>query len=126
MANRVRGEVEITLDGKRYTMRPEFDAIASIESETGMGVLKLARLIASGDGISLNTFTTIIYHGVRVAVRGTRPPTREMIGEALLRAGLSAYTAAVSDFLLSVIAGTEGKGEGEETPPPPPQAGALG
>lgn len=49
MANEVRGEVEIELGGKRYSLRPTYGALAEIENLTDAGLIKLAGRFQEGD-----------------------------------------------------------------------------
>lgn len=42
-ANAQRGEVTLSLDGKDYVLRPSFEAILEIETETGKGLIAIVR-----------------------------------------------------------------------------------
>lgn len=100
-ANRHRGEVEVTLGGRRFTMRPSFAAIAEIESRSGQGLVALARRLTAGD-IRVSDFATIIAAGLRAA---GEPARIETVGELVLEEGLGTLSPAVGEFLRQAISG---------------------
>ena len=46
MANKHRGEVEVRLGGRTWTMRPAFQALAEIEGTTGLGFAAVVKPFA--------------------------------------------------------------------------------
>jgi hypothetical protein len=48
-ANKVRGEIELMLDGTPFVLRPSYQAIEAFQSDTGRGLLDLARRADAGD-----------------------------------------------------------------------------
>lgn len=131
MANRQRGEVEITLDDKSYTLAPTFGAIAEIEDSLGRPFLELAGEIigvardaknqAEGKptvkGISLTNCATIIAACARA---GGHKVTREQIGDALVAEGMLAALGPLVELVSVPLAGSkgmEGNAEGPATGP---------
>lgn len=49
MANRFRGEVQVTLDGVAYTLRMDMNVLAAFETETGQNALDWAGRAETGD-----------------------------------------------------------------------------
>ncbi len=99
-ANSLKGEVEITLSGERYVMRPSFAAIMAIEAELG-GVVPLARRAAKGD-FGLKDLTVIVREGL--GAYGTRLERNE-VGAMILAEGLANVAGPVRDFLTTVLSG---------------------
>ena len=101
VANRHRGEVELSLDGRRFVLRPSFAAIAEIEARCGEGVIALARRLAAGD-IRVSDFAAVVTAGLKAA---GEPARFETVGEMVLREGLGSLAPTVGEFLRQAISG---------------------
>lgn len=104
-ANPHRGEVEIELDGKRFVMRPTFQAIAEIEQQTGTGLIALLHRMTDG-GLRVSDLAVIVAAGLRAA---GEPASRDKVGSLLLQDGLEKTLAPASQFLMNAVTG--GKAE---------------
>lgn len=104
MANRLRGEVDIMLDGQSYCLRPTFAAIMEIEDRLG-GVVPLAVRAAKGD-FGLRDVSVVIWATLN-AVDG-QAMTLDGVGNAVLAQGLAAATPAVRVLLTHILGGDEG------------------
>ncbi len=62
--NMERGEVEITLAGKTYVMRPTFGAMVEIEQTSGEPIYALCRRLLEGN-VSVTEVTHVITAGLR-------------------------------------------------------------
>ena len=107
--NKHRGEVEITLDGKAYVMRPTFEAMAEIEAKIGHGILWLATRASEGD-IGITEVAVIIAAGLKAA---GEPATADTVGPIVFRTGLVKVLVPVGEYLTSALMGGEPPGEAE-------------
>ena len=91
-----RGEVEITLDGKPYILRPTFAALSGIEQKLHVGLIALAGKLAGGE-ITLEELVVIIAQCVVET-----PPN---IHDALIRSGLASAVESIGCMFTSVFGG---------------------
>ncbi len=129
MANRHRGEVEVTLGGRRYAMRPTFAALCEIEDRTGLGLVELARRFWDGR-FGVRELATVLWAGIRAA--DDDAPDFEAVGRLVAEQGFQSLAGPVAAFLAGVIGGEDGaasepapKKKAKTTPPPsaPPSPG---
>lgn len=97
MANEVRGEVEIKLGGKRYSLRPTYEALAEIENLTDAGLIKLAGRFQEGD-IRIKDVVAIIWAGM-----GDDAPAIDEVGRLVVAQGLADLTAVAGIFLAAAL-----------------------
>lgn len=126
MANKVRGEFDLTIDGKVYTARPTFEAIASIEGALNTGAFPLGQKCISGN-LGVAEMAQVIHFGIRAVHGRAKTPAINIIGEFLLSEGISEFLGPVGEFLLKAFTGdkdrtakeaTEDSVEGEKLPTP--------
>lgn len=84
MANRQRGEVTIKLDGKKYAMRPTFEALCEIEDALDTDIPYLINQFSKGR-VRLKVIVVVLYEGIK---SGGELVSKEEIGEILIREGL--------------------------------------
>ena len=108
-ANPHRGEVEIELDGKRFVMRPTFQAIAEIEQQTGTGLIALLHRMTDG-GLRVSDLAIIVAAGLRAA---GEPASREKVGSLLLQDGLEKTLEPASFFLMNAVTGGKAQATAE-------------
>ncbi len=106
MANPDRGEVEVKLGGKTWTMRPTFQGLREVEHKTGLGVMELARRFGEGKA-SLDHVAQVLAIGVRAA--NDDAPDYEQIGEMLVRQGMNDVLVPIIVFLASAFVGDRAK-----------------
>lgn len=110
-ANPHRGEVEVTLGGKSYVLRPTFEAMAAIERVTGTRLLPLARRFGELD-FGLVDIAAII------DIAAVEKPPKGTTGTLVLEAGLAATGVLVAGFLSEALrGGQEGNALSPETTP---------
>jgi|TARA_R110002124_G_scaffold272013_1_gene441002 hypothetical protein len=99
-ANRLRGEAELFIDGKRLVLRPSFAALVAAEEELGSLFDLVER--AAGGRLLLSEIVTLFWHIVR-----DRPEslTRERLGEGVMKLGLSGVTPALKILLRQILSG---------------------
>ena len=109
MANKQRGEVEVELGGKTWTMRPAFQALAEIEDMTGLGIAAVVkRFFESQFGIG--DVTAVIRAGIRAAHDDA--PDFETIKRAIVAEGFNEFAIVASKFLAAALAGAASRGLG--------------
>ena len=104
IANEVRGEVDIELDGQSFVLRPSYGAIVSIEKQTGKPLIELASL-ADVSALPLNDLAICVTEMVRAwgrqavvddltpaaergAISAASGASKEAIGELIYSAGV--------------------------------------
>jgi len=105
MANRIRGEVEAELDGRRYTLCLTLGALAELEAALGAGdLMALARRFAAGELAAADA--------VRVIGAGLRGAGHDIGDEAVARmrttGGAAGFVAIVADLLAATFGGADG------------------
>lgn len=119
MANKEIGEVDVDLGGVEYTLRPSFTALCEIEARAGMGLLKIAALIASQD-ITVKTIASVIYGGV-MGHKGKGQPmpfSFDDLGEKIMEQGVMKFVPPVMVFLAGAMTGRHPDGEKKTQPNP--------
>jgi hypothetical protein len=108
-AANARGEVAIMLGGKRYVMRPDFEAIQAIDEASG-SILALSRRLGSHP--SLADFALVVTEGIRAHGRFTKNAMLAHYGidgvkRMIARAGIAnpAITAPIGAFMAAAITG---------------------
>lgn len=115
MANSLRGEVSLMLDGEAVSLRPTFAAIMEIEHRLG-GVVPLAARAAAGD-FGLKDVSVIIW-ATWNAADGVERSLNE-VGERVTAAGVAAVAPAVRELLVRILSGQGGDRLGETQAAPP-------
>ncbi len=100
MANKHRGEVDITLLGESWTLRPTFGALAEIEDATGLGLAAVVQRFASG-AFGIADVAIVLREGMR-AVRDDAPDL-EAIKPAIIEEGFGKYALAAGEFLSNAV-----------------------
>lgn len=100
MANPHRGEVEVTLDGKSWTLRPTFEALCEIEDSTGVGIAVMLRRFGEGS-FGVRDVAAILAAGI--AATGKPAPGIERIGEIVVEQGIASFVAPIGVFLAGAV-----------------------
>ena len=98
-ANGLRGEAELSIEGKSYVLRPSFENLVAAEDELGSLFALVER--ASGGAITLKEITALLWHCLPPDLR----PTREEVGREVLVIGLVEATKPVRIILAQVLQG---------------------
>lgn len=114
MANRLRNEIDITLKGKKYVMRANFEAMSAIEADLKMGLIPLITHIGQYN-FGVKQCATIIHHGL--TAYGDESLTYPQVGDAVMHEGVGALMGKLVDFLNLGMEGVKmGKSEEAEAP----------
>ena len=102
MANKQRGEVEVRLAGKTWTMRPTFQALCEIEGRTGVGITTLARRCHEGD-FGAGPIVAVLWAGIRATHDDA--PDHDEVGRLVVAEGVIGFAAPALEFLLAALLG---------------------
>lgn len=98
-------QIDVTLGGKTYDLKPTFGALTRIEQILGAGLgAILLRFLRREAGVA--DTTRIIYEGI-VAAQGNDAPEYEEIGALVVHEGVEAVTPAALDMLTAALRGLE-------------------
>lgn len=99
-ANPVRGEASLRVAGETLVLRPTFAALVAAEGELGP-LFALVERAADGK-LSLGETVALFWYCLRDAPEGV---TREVLGEAVVEAGLAAATPVLRGVLRQILVG---------------------
>jgi hypothetical protein len=98
--NAARGEASVRVGGAEMALRPSFAALVAAEVELG-SLFALVERAASG-GLLLGEIVALFWHCLVEPPEGV---TREILGEAVVAAGLSGVTPALKTLLRQILSG---------------------
>jgi hypothetical protein len=113
MTNKTRGEAEIALDGKTYTLRLSFQALCRIEEGTGLRIGTMLRRFAEGD-LGARDMAVVIHAGMHAF--DERAPSLDEVGRMVVDEGIAALAAPVGAFLANAISGNRSGAKKESKP----------
>lgn len=113
MANKYRGEVNITLAGEKYVLRPTFEALCELEERAGEPILSIMSGMQDGK-IRLKDMALIIWSGM-YGYDAASAPSIDTVGAMILETGLlnvmqevdKSGINPVTEFLMNGILGGE-------------------
>jgi len=105
MANRLRGEVEATLDGRTFTLCLTLGALAELEAALGAGdLMALARRFEAGQ-LSAGDAIRVIGAGLRGAGSAIDD---EAVSRMRAEGGAAGFVRIVADLLAATFGGSDG------------------
>ena len=113
MSNSLRGEVEVDLIGRTWTMRPTLQAIRETEDRTGRGIAGTVRRFAQGE-FGIDDVSALLHSGIR-AGHEDAPSFAEVQG-AVFEEGFDRLATTAAMLLrnaLSPMPGEPGKPDKE-------------
>lgn len=116
MANQERGEINLTLGGKEYVLRPTFEALCEMEDRLGITITDLIMEFAAGK-VSIKKVGTVVWAGIYGSM-GDKAPTLREVGDMLVKDGMMTVitqggtngtnkTNSLSQFLIQAIGADE-------------------
>lgn len=100
MGNKHRGETDVFLNGKQYTLRPSFEALAELESITKVAIYDMLRGLNEGRGITLTAMRAGFYVGIKYATTpGSKHPSLMDIGDWIQADGIPSHMAKFLEFI---------------------------
>ncbi|MEP0392314.1 MAG: gene transfer agent family protein [Erythrobacter sp.] len=98
-ANALRGEAQFQLGERKYCLRPSFENLVAAEAEIGSLFALVER--ASGGSLTLAEVSALLWHCLDADPR----PSREEVGQAVLKQGLIDTTKPIRTILSQVLQG---------------------
>lgn len=97
-----RGEVSLSLAGRKYKLVPTYASLSAAEEACGMGLIQLTRRLST-DGCRLSDLA-----GILAAVAEPEISVEEA-GAAITKAGIAKAAEAIAQFLVqALLGGAEG------------------
>lgn len=120
MANRRRGEVEATLDGRPYTLCLTLGALAELEAAFGAAdLMALAERFETGR-LSASDALKVLSAGLK---GGGHDLSADEVAEMRIDGGAAGYVRLVADLLAATFGDTDGPGRVAPSPPRPAREG---
>lgn len=109
MANKYRGESEITLGGKTYTLRPTFEALVEFEDKAGCSAFEALRDMMTKQSAPVKRLAAAFWSGIKAAwpVDSGRPPNFQEIGTAIQRDGITKVVPFYLTYLTNALSSDE-------------------
>ena len=106
MANTVRGEVDVDLGGKQYTLRMDFTAMEMIETQTKTGLMVLLRSFMTST-YKASDAATVVWACANVVLLEKKQAPLDLgwVGSKMMEKGFKEYSIVVSEFLFRALAG---------------------
>jgi hypothetical protein len=95
MANKYRNEVEVTLNGESYTLRPTFNCIVEIEAAVGCSLMQFLPRFVAGQMTASQAFA-ILSAGIKGA--GDKVAA-DSLQENMAEGGFNDVVVAIDKFL---------------------------
>lgn len=100
VANTLRGEAALFLEGVEHKLRPTFQALVAAEAELGPLFAMVER--AAAGHLKLDELAALLWHCL---APDSPPLTRERFAEALVEAGLAIVTPVLRTLLTQILQG---------------------
>ena len=109
MANKFRGESEITLGGKTYTLRPTFEALVEFEDKAGCSAFEALRDMMNKQSAPAKRLAAAFWSGIKAAwpVDSGRAPNFQEIGAAIQRDGITKVVPHYLTYLTNALSSDE-------------------
>lgn len=115
MANPHKGEVDLEVEGKVYTLRFSIDDICAVEDKLGRGFVAITASLSDPEKLSLSVIRGLLWGGLRSQHPGM---TLLMAGDLMQRAG---GVMKVLPVLTEALKRSFPDAEAEASPPEPGQ-----
>jgi len=99
-------EIELTLAGRTWTLRPTVALIRAVERATGGTIYRLGLRLAAGE-VSFTEFNAAM-HAALKATEPKQAPTPDEVGEGLVEAGYLAVAEPFGQICLGAFNGAKG------------------
>ena len=98
----MKAELEIKLGDKIYIMRPDFNALISMEEKCGIGIQGMAQLIMDSN-VTLKMVSVIIWAGI--VGGGSKELSYEQVGELIVKQGFNSVAPHAIKLLQNAMLG---------------------
>ena len=107
MANKARGEIQVSIAGKDYTLRPSYTAVVEFEDKAGVTVFEAMKALGERQSIPMRSLRQAFHSCIKAAWKPSMgsQPTLDDIGQALHADGLTGFIVPYSQILGNMLAG---------------------
>jgi hypothetical protein len=107
MANKAAGELEITLDGKPYTLRPTYGAVIEFEDLSGLAVFEAMSHAGERKSTPLKVITSAFYACMKPCWKPSMGvmPTQSQVGAAIYKDGIPNHLSSYFTLLGNMMSG---------------------
>lgn len=104
--NPARGECEVTLCGRTYTLRPSFSAMSEFDAKTGCTAYEAVVDLTKHSRAPVNRIAAAFWSGIRGAAAPDTSacPTYEQVGAMVMATGQQNVLTAYIQFLTNSLA----------------------
>jgi hypothetical protein len=111
MANKERGEVEVSLNGSTYIMRPTHNVITEIESRLGIGIFRVASRLRMAD-YWFTDISVIICEGIKGGVLDPKEAlSQDDVSRMIAEKGLDDYIQPTIQLISQMITSKDSGGK---------------
>lgn len=110
MANPLKGQIQVNLAGKDYTVRLSIDALMQIENALDKGIIKMANDMAKGD-VRLSDLNAILLPALR---GGGNDVQQKDVSKIIAEAGIVQVTKVVANLLAQSLTDDSNEESGGE------------
>lgn len=106
MANKHRGEIEITLNNKSFTLRPTFEALVEFEDKSGLTAFEAMRIMMDKQAAPAKAIAAAFCSGIKAAwpVDAGRPPSFSEVGAMIQAEGITNVIPMYLNYLTNALA----------------------
>lgn len=107
MANKAAGEIEVSIDGKEYTLRPSFAAILDFEEKAGVTVFEAMRAAGEKQSVPMKSVVAAFYAAIKAGWKPSQGklPSFEEIGMAVRKDGIGSHMIPFMQLLSNMMTG---------------------
>jgi len=110
-ANKERGEVVITLDGKEYKLCPYWEIVYEIDDTLPNGLYSMMYEMTMKNKMKLHDIATVIF----ICLKGDKEaPTLKQICEIILDEGVVKFMNPMTVFMQNALGGSENQAGGDK------------
>ncbi len=118
MANPIRGEAPLVVDGTRYTLRLSANEIVALEAAMELGITQIAAKLADGAQMRLGDWRLVLHAALRAHHADI---DEDGAGDLITAAGVPAVIAALGQAMSSAFPAPE-----DARPSPAARSGGTG
>ena len=107
MANKAAGEMDVTIDGKTFVLRPSFAAITEFEEKAGLTVFEAMRAAGERQAVPPRSVVAAFHACIKAGWKPTmgKQLTFEEVGAMVRRDGLGEHMQAFMQILANMMTG---------------------
>lgn len=120
MAQKLRGEIELVIGQKTYTLRPSYAATVEFEDKAGITVFEAMKALGDRQSMPIKSMRCVFHSCIKAAWKPSMGtiPTPDEIGEAVHNEGVSNFITPYAKILSNMLTGELALARAEEATEP--------